>query len=53
MDHVLVNLSPSELDAIAAFDSDGSLRVATGELSRVISRAMGIVGVRVGVSNAD
>lgn len=53
MDSQLVKLEPDELDAIAAISGDGVLDVDTDALAKRISRALGVVGVRVAVSDAD
>lgn len=53
MDRTLVHLEAGQLDEIVAIGVDGSVDVSTEALARVISKELGVLGVRVAVSNAD
>jgi hypothetical protein len=49
----LVRLEPAQLNAIVAISGDGPICVDTDVLARRISKAVGLVSVRVAVSSAD
>jgi len=49
----LVGLEQDELDRLISIPRDGSVRVDTDVLARLVSRATGFVGVRVGVAGVD
>lgn len=49
----LVRLEQDELDGVIAICEDGSVDVDTDVLARLISKAVGLLGVRVGVAGVD
>lgn len=49
----LVRLEQDELDSAIAIRDDGSIDVDTDVLARLISRAVGLLGIRVGVAGVD
>ncbi|NTU70453.1 MAG: hypothetical protein HGB10_01310 [Coriobacteriia bacterium] len=53
MDRILVHLEAGQLDDIISIGVDGSVDVDTEALARVLSKPLGLVGVRVAVANAD
>lgn len=53
MDRTLVHLEAGQLDDIVTIGVDGSFDVSAEALARVISKQLGVLGVRVAVSNAD
>ncbi|KAF0209328.1 MAG: hypothetical protein FD171_53 [Actinobacteria bacterium] len=53
MNRQLVQLQPGELDCIATIGDDGELVIDTEAVASCLSRAMRLVGIRVGVAGAD
>lgn len=53
MERQLARLDSSELDAVAVIGDDGALQLDTDALAKLISKAVGAVGIRVAVSSAD
>lgn len=53
MDRQLVHLDAHQLNSVMLIESDRSIVVSTDALARLLSKSLGLVGIRVGVSNAD
>jgi|GEM_PF-4802132 len=53
MERQLVHLGQEELDRIITICEDGSINTDGDALSAVIGRALGVVGIRVGVAGVD
>lgn len=53
MDRQLIQLQFHELDSVISIAEGGSINVDTEALARLISRAVGLLGIRVGVAGTD
>ena len=53
MERQLVHLSEDQLDGVAAIGVDGSIAVDSNTLSRLLAKSLGLIGLRVAVSQAD
>ncbi len=53
MDRQLVHLGRADLDRIITIAADGSVIADTTALAGVVSRALGVLGVRVAISSLD
>lgn len=52
-DRQMLTLGENELDGAISIGDDGSIDVDTDVLARLISRAVGLLGIRVGVASVD